>query len=322
MFLGIDTSNYKTSLGLVNKEGEVLRDLRKPLSVPLGSLGLRQQEAVFQHLANLPELFQRISDLNIKEELLSVSASTKPRPIEDSYMPCFKAGEAFARTVSSFLGIPYLSFSHQEGHLAAAFEKSKFADKKEFLAFHLSGGTLEILLIKEGITLLGGTKDISYGQVLDRLGTLMGIPFPSGEQLSLMAEEEKEASTALKAVYIKEGAVNLSGFDTQIQRVIKNGDISPGQVVKEVFNKIGDSIISLSRYYFRETGIGNVLMTGGVSASSYLRKYIHERSHNTGVNFDFSDSSMSSDNAVGTAYLGRRVIWNKSPYPFQSLTDI
>ena len=322
MFLGIDTSNYKTSVGLIDREGKVLEDLRQPLSVPLGRPGLRQQEAVFQHLNNLPKLFQKLDGYNIKEELQCVTATIRPRPVKDSYMPCFKAGEAFGKTVSAVLKIPFLSSSHQEGHLAAAFENSSLINEKRFLTFHLSGGTLEMLLIEDGITLLGGTADISFGQVLDRLGVLLGMEFPSGEELNNMALEEGEASSALKEIFIREGTVNLSGFDTQIQRVLKSKGIKESRVVKEVFNKIGDSIISLSSYYSQQTKTGNVLMTGGVSASSYLRKYIEERSCGKNMTFEFAKSHMSSDNGVGAAYLGRRLLWNKDPYPFQTLTDI
>ena len=148
--LGIDTSNYKTSLALVGQE-DIRLDLRKFLEVKPGERGLRQSEALFQHVRNLPELFEEVrSDLDMHggAEISAVAFSSRPRPVEGSYMPCFIAGESFGRSLAAMLDVPAISFSHQEGHLEAikAFTEMSYID--HFIACHFSGGTCEILYVR------------------------------------------------------------------------------------------------------------------------------------------------------------------------------
>src|SRR5690606_7183010 len=116
--LGIDTSAYTTSVALVGVDGQLLADARTVLAVPAGSRGLRQSEAVFQHIRRLPELMERVMGSG-RARVMAVAASTAPRPVPDSYMPVFKAGEAVARAVAAALGVPFVPLSHQEGHVWA-----------------------------------------------------------------------------------------------------------------------------------------------------------------------------------------------------------
>lgn len=101
-------------------------------------------------------------------------------------MPCFLAGESQAAVLSSVLGVPLIRVSHQQGHLAAALFSSERMDlmDRPFLAWHLSGGTTELLLVEpeEGnlrAEKIGGTTDLSAGQIIDRTGKALGLPFPS-----------------------------------------------------------------------------------------------------------------------------------------------
>ena len=91
--LGIDTSNYATSLAVFDTNaGEVVCDCKKFLPVKAGQLGLRQSDALFHHTAALPDL---LAELGTKADLTQIGAvgvSAKPRPVEGSYMPCFLAG--------------------------------------------------------------------------------------------------------------------------------------------------------------------------------------------------------------------------------------
>ena len=238
--LGIDTSNYKTSVALI-RGGRVIADLRKFLSVKEGQRGLRQSEALFQHVQNLPELFCQIRE-QFGGTINAVSYSTRPRPVDGSYMPCFTAGMSQAVSIGSSLNIPVVGFSHQEGHIEAVL--SAFAERPEgeFAACHFSGGTCEVLKITQKehktsdapsferligersfyeIEITGGTKDISYGQVLDRAGVAMGLPFPCGQALDEMALAAESSTDYLTPVKSENAAVHLSGFDTQIRNRLK-----------------------------------------------------------------------------------------------------
>ena len=103
--LGLDTSNYTTSVALF--DGQDGHQLGRLLDVEAGSLGLRQSDALFQHVKRLPELFDQLRAEGWLEDIAAVGASVKPRWVEGSYLPCFLAGEAVGRALADTLGVPF-----------------------------------------------------------------------------------------------------------------------------------------------------------------------------------------------------------------------
>ena len=162
--LGIDTSCYTTSAALVSLEGKLVTSSRRLLTVAEGERGLQQSQGLFQHVKNLPDMIGKVMQDAPEAQIVAVCASTRPRPVEDSYMPVFRAGESQARAAAAMLRVPFYAASHQEGHVQAALVDSGIDEQKPFLALHLSGGTTEVLLSKAGeLTLLGGSLDLHAG---------------------------------------------------------------------------------------------------------------------------------------------------------------
>jgi len=299
--LGIDTSNYTTSVAVTDKHGDIIADARKVLHVKEGEKGLRQSEAFFQHIKALPELM----DLVMKESqgycLAGVSASTRPRPTEGSYMPVFKAGESVGRSIALAQGIPFFDFSHQEGHIEAVKFYVDLEKLDEFLCFHLSGGTCEILKVKNReIEIIGGSKDISIGQLLDRVGVGLNLKFPAGEEMDRMALTQ-ESSSIFKKVELDQLWFNLSGIETMALRNLKTEGIST-----ELFEKLSDLLIRLANKAVKETKISSVIFAGGVSESKYIRNQIQKA---LTCQVGFGRSNLSRDNAVGISLLGGRCLW-------------
>jgi len=314
--VAFDTSNYKTSVAAIHRNGSIKADLRRLLHVKQGEKGLRQSEAIFQHMENLPLLISEIFASIKGEEVAAVAASDKPRRIEGSYMPCFKAGEAFGSALASVLNVPYFRFSHQEGHLEAVKEYSIFKDDDQYLAMHLSGGTTEILRVSPHIEIIGGTKDISFGQTIDRAGVLLGMNFPCGEEMDAIAMKEGNATNFFKPIPIEGSYINLSGLDTQVKRTIETmraensltENVIVG-IIKEIFDKIALCLIQLIKISTDREGINKVLLAGGVSSSKYIRSMINQHFRDGGVFVDFGSHELASDNAVGIGHLGRKSLW-------------
>lgn len=157
--LALDTSNYTTSAAVFDgREGE---NVGRLLQVRPGELGLRQSDALFQHVKQLPQLMEQLASQGRLENIQAVGASTRPRAVEGSYMPCFLAGTSQAQCLTHTLGVPFFAFSHQQGHLAAAAWSAGRLDLLEgpFLAWHLSGGTTELLRAEpeqDGVAMDGG----------------------------------------------------------------------------------------------------------------------------------------------------------------------
>ena len=192
--IALDTSNYTTSLALMDTEGELILNLKRPLRVKAGECGLRQSDAVFMHTVNIPDLMRELNEKIGELNPVCVAVSDKPRNLEGSYMPCFLAGVSAASAISAVNGLPLYRFSHQCGHIMAAIYSSSapVLSCERFAAFHLSGGTSEFVSVmpeKYGFKteLLGGTKDLNAGQIIDRIGVVLGMPFPAGPHLERAA---------------------------------------------------------------------------------------------------------------------------------------
>lgn len=312
--LGIDTSNYKTSLAVTDQQQNVICDLRDFLKVKQGERGLRQSDALFQHIRNLPVLMEQLAESG-PYEFAAVSYSSRPRPAEGSYMPVFLAGEGYARTLAAALGIPAFAFSHQEGHIEAIKAFSDCREDDEILACHFSGGTSELLHVKSrecgyDIEIVGGSKDIAFGQVIDRAGVALGMSFPAGEEMDRLAAASDTASRLLTPVKVRDAWLNLSGIDTQMKRVLEGPDTqSRGMQVRELFERLADAMISMVAQGAEKTGITKVLMAGGVTSSMFMREKIRASLAELDIHAEFDDRGLAQDNAVGTAILGGKRLW-------------
>ena len=315
LILGIDTSNYKTSVAVIDREQSIVCDIRNFLKVKQGEKGLRQSDALFQHVKNLPELMEKACEM-CKGHFAAVSYSSRPRPVEGSYMPVFLAGESFARSIGAAMKIPTYGFSHQEGHIEAIKAYSDLKNEDEFLACHFSGGTSELLKVTSldngyDIEIIGGSKDIAFGQVIDRAGVAMGMEFPAGEEMDRIALNSHGADKLLSPIKVNYGWLNLSGIDTQVKRIIQDNDKidNADKLIRELFEKTSDAMYKMIVQGVEKTRINKVIMAGGVSSSKFIKDNISHRLEKAGIQITFNDNGLSQDNAVGIALLGGKAIW-------------
>lgn len=310
MFLGLDTSCYKTSVALVFNRKKLLADIRRPLTVPSGEKGLQQSVAVFQHMHNLPEIFQQLSREHDLRQIKGVAASTRPRPVPGSYMPVFTVAENQGRIISSMLGVPFIPTSHQEGHLMAGNWSAGRPQAARYLAVHLSGGTSEILEVEQkpgalsfNIEILGGTTDLHAGQIIDRIGFLLGLPFPSGPHLELLAEQSANSPLRLPSS-VNGYNFSFSGPESHAVRLVNRGE-APAAIARAVERCIAVTILKVLRKAIKERNIKDVLIVGGVATNKFIRALFLEELEdpNVGAELLFADPRLSSDNAVGVALI-------------------
>lgn len=312
LLLGIDTSNYKTSVALVDAEGNIICNYQEFLEVKKGERGLRQSNALFQHVMKLPELIEGAMAQVEPENIKGIAVSNKPRPVEGSYMPVFNAGVSAARTCGAALQIPVRYFSHQEGHIEAVKFYSSLRQEQKLICFHFSGGTSEALLVEElddgkmDIEIIGGSKDLAFGQVLDRLGVALGMGFPSGQEMDEIAcKTTLTKPNILSKIKCQEGYLNLSGIETQCQRGI--GTVTDAELIVMTFHRLAEAIATMTRQLAEQYGIRKFLFAGGVSSSQYIRTYLQEQLSD--LDICFGDPKLSTDNAVGIALLGGKKLW-------------
>jgi len=303
--LGLDTSNYTTSVAVF--DGVQGQNVGKLLEVPEGALGLRQSDALFQHVKRLPELVQLLAAREDLNTVGAVGASTRPRAVEGSYMPCFLAGASQAQVLSCALKVPFFSCSHQQGHLAAAAWSAGRMELLDspFLAWHLSGGTTELLLVEpEGCNvkagIIGGTSDISAGQLIDRTGVLLGLPFPAGKGLDALYREGKEGKPF--KVKLQGLEFSLSGMENKVKAMVEAGE-EPSAVARFALDTVVDVVVRTTRQAQLEHPGLLVLCSGGVASNSQLRQAMSEE-----CGALFAQPQYSTDNAMGVAILAHRAL--------------
>ena len=301
IYLGIDTSNYTTSVAAYGES--ILENIRKLLSVKQGERGLRQSDAVFQHLKTFPGLFSELSQKVDFKKVKAIGVSTRPRSVEGSYMPVFLAGEGYAKVCADSMGVPLYTFSHQDGHIMAGIVScnSYVLLKKKFISVHLSGGTSEILLTEFNghnftCDIIGGTKDISAGQLIDRVGVKMGFSFPCGKELEDVSNEtDNEISLP---VNVSEGYFNFSGIETKTLSLV--GNTKNPIIAKSLFISISKALVKALDFLTKQYSVEDVLIVGGVASNSLIKSYITD---NLSAKIHFASTELSTDNALGIAKL-------------------
>lgn len=302
-YLGIDTSNYTTSVALYNTaDGSVVNN-KKLLPVKSGEKGIRQSDAVFHHTVQLPELVYKTFNCNNNIELSGIGVSVKPCNIDNSYMPCFLTGISVAKSLSSVLNVPLYEFSHQDGHIVSALYSTKRLDliKDKFFAFHISGGTSQVLLVEPNesyfkTTVISDSLDLKAGQAVDRVGLMLGFDFPCGPELEKSALNSKMDMSKIK-VFRRDGCFSLSGVENQCKKMLENGykaeDIAL-YCLNYIYSALKDTIDEIIEKY----GDLPLVFSGGVMSNSIIRNKISAE-----YNAFFAEPQYSADNACGIAVL-------------------
>ena len=300
--LGLDTSNYTTSAAVF--DGRDGYNAGRLLEVRPGELGLRQSDALFQHVKHLPGRFAELRAEGWLDGLSAVGASTRPRAVEGSYMPCFLAGEGQGRALADVLGVPFYAVSHQQGHIAAAAWSAGRLEllDRPMLAWHLSGGTTELLYVEpEGFNVraekVGGTSDISAGQLIDRTGVLLGLDFPAGRALDELASESGPVSGF--PVKLNGLTFSLSGMENKVKALSEQGRL-PAEIARFALETAA-SVVRRATDAAKSRWPGlPVLCSGGVASNRLLRAAMPDAV--------FAQPRYSTDNAMGAAILARRAL--------------
>ncbi len=300
LFLGVDTSNYSTSVALYDTNGEKTVSLRRLLPVKEGQIGLRQSDALFLHTKALPDVFDELPDF---DKPIAIGVSTRPRNRDDSYMPCFLAGVSVASAMAKALNVPLFTFSHQDGHILSALYSSKKLElvNQKFIAFHVSGGTTEALLVspdKEKIInceIIAETTDLNAGQAVDRVGAMLGLSFPSGVELDKLARQNTEKVKLNIKPY--KGKISFSGLENQCKQLLEKG-FKPSYIADYCIKYIEKTLSYLTDDLINKYGDLPLLFSGGVMSNSYIQQEFKNK-----YGAFFATPQFSSDNALGVAIL-------------------
>lgn len=307
IYIGIDTSNYTTSVAACNDAGEVIANIKKMLDVKEGERGLRQSDAVFSHIKNFSEISNQVRTEIGEFEIVAVGVSTVPRDAKGSYMPCFLSGKAVAQMLAATHNVPISYFSHQAGHIMAALYSSGATDElitKPFVAFHVSGGTTEALYVTPNahsfdVEIIADTADISAGQAIDRAGVMMGLKFPCGKELEMLAGEYNGKLPKPK-ICVTDGKCNLSGLENIAQKLYRETK-DKEYVSAYVLKFVAETLVALTEQIRAKYPDIPIVYAGGVMSNKMLKSKLSalEKTY-------FAEPDFSADNAAGIAILAQR----------------
>lgn len=303
-YLGLDTSNYTTSAAYWPVGADKPEQAKQLLPVKAGVMGLRQSDAVFHHVRQLPDVMERLRSF-LEQGVEAVAASDRPQQRDGSYMPCFLVGAGAARQLSMTLGVPVRFFTHQQGHVAAALTGADCLAlrRKPFLAFHVSGGTTDALLVEPddkcilSCRVVGHSLDLKAGQLIDRVGGLLGLPFPAGpalEQLAAQAQNTYHPRATLRGC-----DCHLSGVENQCRDRLQRGE-PPAEVARFCLDSVRAAIEGMTEALLQEYGSLPLVYAGGVMSNGMLRQVLTDR-----FGGHFAPPMYSADNAAGIACLCR-----------------
>ncbi|MBO5671149.1 MAG: peptidase M22 [Clostridia bacterium] len=309
LFCGIDTSNYTTSVSIVTESGKLLLNRKKLLPVQEGARGLRQSDAVFHHVKQLPQLAvdlrEAMEAAAVGGEIAAIGVSAAPRDADGSYMPCFLSGVSAAEIAGALLRAPVHHFSHQAGHVMAALFSSGMTEwmDKPFIAFHVSGGTTDILHVQPSgqtvfaVEKIGGTRDINAGQLIDRSGVAMGLRFPAGAEMERLAAVYGGRIPSVR-LSVSGLECNLSGLENKALQLYESTR-DTAAVSAFVLCSVGRTLAALRDNVRSAFGEIPILYAGGVMSCRRIQEMLRDE------NSAFSEPALSSDNAVGAALLAR-----------------
>lgn len=309
IIIGIDTSCYTTSIAAITLNREILFNERIMLNVKNGECGLRQSEAVFKHIKNFGDISDKLKKYIHKKNYIveGICVSSKPRNVDNSYMPVFEVGKNFAKTMATIFDCKIIYTTHQENHIAASLYGCKKEDLNKFVSVHMSGGTMEILLTKKekngyDVKIVGGTKDISFGQLIDRVGVKMGYDFPSGKYIDENAKLCNENIDSGLKTSVKDGFMNISGLENQVYKLMNEKD--KYYISKAVMNAVIKSLEKSLVFICKKFEINEIIFAGGVASSKYISENLTKKLKKYNIDAFFTDSGYSSDNACGCAIIG------------------
>ncbi|MCQ2463360.1 MAG: peptidase M22 [Clostridia bacterium] len=302
-YIGIDTSNYTTSVAVFFENENKIVHKRRLLKVKPGEKGLRQSDAVFQHTQNLPELIEGLfweNDIDIE----AVGVSDRPCGREGSYMPCFTVGIGCARSICAANGKLLRCFTHQQGHIAAALWSADRLDllKENFIAFHVSGGTTEAVLVTPdeenifGCEIIASSLDLKAGQAVDRVGLMLGLDFPCGRQLDALA---RHSTAKIKKIrpFMRGSNCSLSGIENKCAEMKKKGK-SDEDIARYCIEYISSALEKTVEAVRKQYGQLPLVFSGGVMSNSIIRERFTEK-----FGAVFAEPEFSPDNAAGIAVL-------------------
>ena len=214
-------------------------------------------------------------------------------------------GVSYAKALSYALNKPLVGVNHIKGHIAANYITYKELEPP-FLCMMMSGGNTQIILVKDynSFEVLGKTKDDAIGEAFDKVARVIGLGYPGGPKIDKLALEGKP-NIELPKTHFDNLNFSFSGIKTAVINLHhKNPNINKADLAASFEDVVSDILITHAKEAIKITGIEKIVLAGGVSANTYIRKKFDELSKENNLKIYYPELKLCTDNGAMIAAAG------------------
>ena len=314
IILGIESSCDDTAAAVLI-DGYIRSNIIASQDVHREYGGVVPELAARAHLQNIiPVVDQAFSKANIdKKEVNAVAYTLGPGLIGSLLV-----GNSFAKSLAMSLNVPLIEVNHMQAHLLVHFEKSIPNPSFPFIGLTVSGGHTQLVLVKSPnkMEVIGQTLDDAVGEAFDKVGKMIGLPYPAGPYIDKYAQDG-EPNISFSIPKVPGLDFSFSGFKTSVLYYLRKQQELEKDYIRNHRNDLCSSVqhilvnilIEKLKKAVIETGIKEIVIGGGVSANSGLRLALSKQ---TDWNVFIPPLSFTTDNAAMIAVAGYFKYQNKS----------
>jgi len=221
-------------------------------------------------------------------------------------------GVNFAKSLAYSRGIPLVAVNHVRAHVAAAYLSNPTLEPP-FLALVVSGGHTSIYRVDgyTSFTEIGSTRDDAAGEAFDKIGRVIGLPYPGGAALDRLAYEGDPNAIALPSPALAGDTLDFSfsGIKTAALNYLngmeqKGLPINRADVAASYTDKIVKALVAKAERALESTGFSTLVLSGGVAANSHLRAALETMCKRRGATLAMPERSLCGDNGAMVAAAG------------------
>lgn len=214
-------------------------------------------------------------------------------------------GVSYAKALSYALDKPLIAVNHIKGHIAANYITHEKLEPP-FLCMMMSGGNTQIVLVKDynSFEILGKTKDDAIGEAFDKVARVIGLGYPGGPKIDRLARDGKP-NIELPKTHFDNLNFSFSGIKTAVINLNHNKkDINKADLAASFEDTVSQILVSHIKEAIKLTGIHKVVLAGGVSANTYIRRKFDEMAQEEKLEIYYPEIKLCTDNGAMIASAG------------------
>ncbi|MGN1327500.1 MAG: tRNA (adenosine(37)-N6)-threonylcarbamoyltransferase complex transferase subunit TsaD [Clostridia bacterium] len=301
--MGIESSCDETSVAIVKNGREVLSNvIDTQISIHEKFGGVVPEIASRNHVEAISNVMKKaVKDANVDINQIDAIACTYGPGLVGALL----VGVSYAKALSYALNKPLIGINHIKGHIAANYITHPNLEPP-FLCIMMSGGNTQIIAVKDytSFEVLGKTKDDAIGEAFDKVARVIGLGYPGGPKVDKLAQEG-QANIELPKTHFGNLDFSFSGIKTAVINLNhKNPDINKADLAASFEKTVSEILVTNAKKAIDMTGINKIVLAGGVSANSYIRKQFDEFSKYENIQIYYPELKLCTDNGAMIAAAG------------------